>query len=445
MSFANKSFSIFKRDILLFVLNVFTSIIITRKLGPELLGIWVIISLIPGYAEAFGRTKFDLAAVYFIGKKKYIEKEVLYHLNIVAILTGFSIASLIFVFKDFLILLLFDGSSNNLTFIYAILPIIPLNFLFLNYSYLLISREDIKYYNFMIIIKAIVGSGGACLLLLLFDVGLWSVLMSSVLSVLIALILGIWRFNQTNVNSKIIFKLNKKLLKDFFNYSYKLYVGGLISSVNVFLMKSMLSIYLTPTKVAFFSLAQGRASLLDKIPGSVNVLLYPRVSNSNELESSKTTIKAFRLLLILSAFSAIILAIFIYPLVLVMYGEVYLPMVMPLIIILPGILLNGTASVFTSYFTGIGRSDLIMKLSIYPLIIQILLGLIFITKFGIFGAAISFTIAMSVFAIIQTYYFNNITNNSCKTLIPKREDFQFIINFIKLKFKKNDQTSNIKY
>ena len=210
-------------------------------------------------------------------------------------------------------------------------------------------------------------------------------------------------------------------------------------------MKSMLSIYLTPTKVAFFSLAQGRASLLDKIPGSVNVLLYPRVSNSNELESSKTTIKAFRLLLILSTFSAIILAIFIYPLVLVMYGEVYLPMVMPLIIILPGILLNGTASVFTSYFTGIGRSDLIMKLSIYPLIIQILLGLIFITKFGIFGAAISFTIAMSVFAIIQTYYFNNITNNSCKTLIPKREDFQFIINFIKLKFEKNDQTSNIKY
>mgnify|MGYP006086317091 CR=1 FL=1 len=297
----------------------------------------------------------------------------------------------------------------------------------------------------MIIIKAIVGSGGACLLLLLFDVGLWSVLMSSVLSVLIALILGIWRFNQTNVNSKIIFKLNKKLLKDFFNYSYKLYVGGLISAVNVFLMKSMLSIYLTPTKVAFFSLAQDRASLLDKIPGSVNVLLYPRVSNSNELESSKTTIKAFRLLLILSAFSAIILAIFIYPLVLVMYGEVYLPMVMPLIIILPGILLNGTASVFTSYFTGIGRSDLIMKLSIYPLIIQILLGLIFITKFGIFGAAISFTIAMSVFAIIQTYYFNNITNNSCKTLIPKREDFQYIINFIKLKFKKNDQTSNIKY
>ena len=69
MSFGAKSFSVFKRDILLLVLNVLTSVVIARKLGPDLLGLWVIVSLIPSYAEAFGRTKFDLAAVYFLGKK----------------------------------------------------------------------------------------------------------------------------------------------------------------------------------------------------------------------------------------------------------------------------------------------------------------------------------------------------------------------------------------
>mgnify|MGYP006093624521 CR=1 FL=1 len=438
MSFANKSFSVFKRDILLFVLNVFTSIVIARKLGPELLGIWVIVCLIPGYAEAFGRIKFDLAAVYFIGKKKYIENEVMFHLNIIAILTGIFIVALIFIFKDDIILLLFNGESKNLTLIYAILPIIPLNFLFLNYSYLLISREDVEYYNIMIVVKAIIGSGGACLLLLIFDLGLWSVLVSSVISVLVALILGIWRFNQMNVNSKMTYKLNKNLLKDFFNYSYKLYIGGLISFLNIYIMKSILSLYLSPAKVAFYSLAQDRATLLNKLPDAVNVLLYPRVSNSNELESSNSTIKAFRLLLILSTFSAIILAVFIYPLVLLMYGEAYLPIVMPLIIILPGVLVSGTASVFTSYFIGIGRSDLIMKLSIFPLILQIFLGFILIQKYSIFGAAFSFTIAMSMYGLIQTYYFIKISANSYKTLMPRQEDFLYIINFIKSKLNKND-------
>ena len=432
MSFAQKTFSIFKRDVLLFILNIFTSIVIARKLGPELLGIWVIISLIPSYAEAFGRTKFDLAAVYFIGKKKYIENEILYHLNLVAITTGISITVLILIFKDYINQFLFNGTPNSLTFIYAILPIISLNFLYLNYSYLLISREDIKYYNYMVIIKAIIGSGGACLLLLVFDFGLWSVLMASVLSVLIALIFGRWRFNKTNINSTRVFKLNTGLLIDFFNYSYKLYLGGIISYLNVYLMKSLLAIYMTPEKLAFYSMAQERATLLNKLPAAANVLLYPVVSRSNQSDSSISTIKAFKIILILGTLSSIIFAFLIKPLVYILYGELYLPMVIPFLIILPGILINGTCSVFTSYFTGSGRSDLVMKLSIFPLILQIILGFILIRYFGIFGAAFTFTLGMSFLSILQIFFFLKLSKTSFKELIPVSSDYIYIYNFFKL-------------
>ena len=433
MSFAQKSFSIFKRDILLFILNVFTSIIIARKLGPELLGIWIIISLIPSYAEAFGRTKFDLAAVYFIGKKKYTENETLYHLNIVAAISAIFIIAFIFFFDNYINQLLFNDTTNNLTLIYAILPIIPLNFFFLNYSYLLISREDIEYYNIMIIIKAIIGSGGACVLLLIFDLGLWSVIMASNFSVLIALIFGVWRFNKTNLDSKIIFKLNTDLLKDFFNYSYKLYFSGLIGYLNNYSMKLILSILLSPSKVAFFSLAQERANLLNKIPDAVNLLLYPRVSSSGEEESSLKTVKAFRILLILSFFSSILLAVFIYPLVLLMYGEAYIPMVIPFIIVLPGILIHGTSSVFISYFNGIGRSDLTMKLSFFPLISQLILGITLINYFGIIGAAFSFTLAMFFFGFLKIFFFIKTSKISLDEHIPVSSDYIYIIKFFKAK------------
>lgn len=438
MSFAKKSFSVFKRDVLLFILNVFTSIVIARKLGPELLGIWVIISLLPGYAEAFGRIKFDLAAVYFIGKKKYTENETLYHLNIVAAISAIFIIAFIFFFDNYINQLLFNDTTNNLTLIYAILPIIPLNFFFLNYSYLLISREDIKYYNIMIIIKAIIGSGGACVLLLIFDLGLWSVIMASNFSVLIALIFGVWRFNKTNLDSKIIFKLNTDLLKDFFNYSYKLYFSGLIGYLNNYSMKLILSILLSPSKVAFFSLAQERANLLNKIPDAVNLLLYPRVSSSGEEESSLKTVKAFRILLILSFFSSILLAVFIYPLVLLMYGEAYIPMVIPFIIVLPGILVHGTSSVFISYFNGIGRSDLTMKLSFFPLISQLILGIILINYFGIIGAAFSFTLAMFFFGFLKIFFFIKTSKISLEEHIPVSSDYIYIINFLKQKFSNYD-------
>ena len=436
MTFANKSFSIFKRDFFLFLLNVLTSIVIARVLGPELLGIWVIIMLIPGYAEAFGRTKFDLAAVYFIGKKKYTENEILYHLNIIAIVTGVSITSLIFFFRGNINQLLFGGDPNNLIFIYAILPIITLNFLYLNYSYLLISREDVKSFNNMIVIKAVIGSGGASLLLLFFDFGLWSVILTSVFSVLISLIYARWCFVKTNIDTKTVFKLNTGLLKEFFNYSYKLYVGGLISFLNTYLMKSLLSIYLSTLKVAFFSMAQDRATLLDKIPNAINTLLYPRISNSNQSDSSTSTIKAFKIILILSTLSSVILAILIKPLVLIMYGEPYLPMVLPFLIILPGILFNGATSVFTSYFTGSGRADLVMKLSIIPLILQIFLGFILIRNFDIIGAAVTFTFSMILFGLLQIFFFLKLSKISFKELITVSSEYSYIYNFFKLKILK---------
>ena len=285
----------------------------------------------------------------------------------------------------------------------------------------------------MIIIKAIIGSGGACVLLLIFDLGLWSVIMASNFSVLIALIFGVWRFNKKNLDSKIIFKLNKDLLKDFFNYSYKLYVSGLMGYLNNYSMKLILSIFLSPSKVAFFSLAQERANLLSKIPDAVNLLLYPRVSSSEEEESSLKTVKAFRILLILSFFSSILLAIFIYPLVLLMYGKAYIPMVIPFIIVLPGILVHGTSSVFVSYFNGIGRSDLTMKLSVFPLISQLIFGIIFINYFGIIGAAFSFTLAMFFFGFLKIFFFIKTSKISLKEHIPVSSDYIYIFNFFKLK------------
>jgi len=435
MSFADKTFSIFTRDIFLFVLNLLTSIVIARKLGPELLGVWVIIFLIPSYAEAFGRIKFDLAAVYFIGKNKYSQNEILYHLNFVALVTGLLITTIMLIFINPLNNLLFNGDSDKIILLLAILPHIILNFLNLNYTYLLIAIEDVKTYNKMVVIKAIISSGGASVLLLLFNCGIWSVIVTSVLAVLVSLIYGSYIFNKKIVKTNLNYKLNKQLLNDFFNYSHKLYIAGLISFLNNYIMTSILSVMLNSSKVAFFNIAKNRATLLEKIPSAVNVLLYPRVSNSSFEDSSNVSSRAFRIILILCFCSSIIASFLVKPAILIMYGEPYLPVVLPLLLIIPGVIFNGSTSVFTSYFTGIGRADIVMKLSIFPLIIQLILGFILINNLGVIGAALTFTFSMIVFGLIQIYYFVKISGNSFKVLIPTREDFVYLRNFIKSKLK----------
>ena len=70
MTITDKLFSIFTRDVVLFVTTLLTGVVIARYLGPEKLRIWTLLLLIPGYAEAFGRLQLDVSSVYTIGNHK---------------------------------------------------------------------------------------------------------------------------------------------------------------------------------------------------------------------------------------------------------------------------------------------------------------------------------------------------------------------------------------
>src|SRR3990172_2172297 len=86
MSIANKSFALFRRDTLIYTVSIVSGAIIARVLGPTTMGIWIILLMIPSYAEAFGRLKFDIAAVYFLGKDRHRLGEMTFILNVVALI-----------------------------------------------------------------------------------------------------------------------------------------------------------------------------------------------------------------------------------------------------------------------------------------------------------------------------------------------------------------------
>jgi hypothetical protein len=71
MTLSSNIYSIFQRDLLLFITNLATGVVTARTLGPAALGIWMILCLVPSYAEALGRTKADVASIYFIGQKTF--------------------------------------------------------------------------------------------------------------------------------------------------------------------------------------------------------------------------------------------------------------------------------------------------------------------------------------------------------------------------------------
>lgn len=430
MSLSTKSFSLLQRDIFLFFTNLVTGVVVARKLGPEIMGVWIILQMIPSYAEAFGRLKFDIAAIYFLGRGNYKIGDVVFTLNLLAIVTGLVIISTFLFWFDWFYSFLFSNSTtNHQLFVYLILIYIPIHFLFMNYTYLYIYREDVKTYNRMIVIKALFSSIVGIALLVFFDLGIAAVISSLILSTLIGLIYGASNFKYVKLKKP---SLNMQLIKDLLSYGLKLYVGGVISQLNSYITNLIVVFYLIPANVAFFNMAQSKGTLINKVPDAMSTILYSKISKIDNIQNSADlTAKAFRMAFLMLCFVGLLGMVLIKPTVFLLYGHSYLPMVPIFWIILPGLILSGAATVFNQYFVGIGRANISAKIPFFPLLIQVIVSLIMVPSIGIIGAAISLLISLLSVALIQIFIFLKITSFSLRNnLFLRKEDFQVLKAFV---------------
>ena len=94
ISLLSSAYSIMQRDIFIYALKILTGVIVARTLGPEILGIWVLLTLVSSYAEGFGRLKTDISSVYILGSEKAKPEEVLFSITLFAVITSFTIVSI---------------------------------------------------------------------------------------------------------------------------------------------------------------------------------------------------------------------------------------------------------------------------------------------------------------------------------------------------------------
>jgi len=280
----------------------------------------------------------------------------------------------------------------------------------------------------MIIINALVSSLLSITLLLLFDLGLWAVVGSTVLGTLLSLIYGIIALGAIGPTGKLF---NMPLLRDLFQYGSKLYTGGLIAYFQVYITNLLTVLYLVPTQVSFFSLARGFGQLMDRVPAALNTILFPQLAKTvDPKEAALIAARAFRLLLVLLIVVAVIAVILIHPAVHLMYGSAFLPLVVPFLILIPGIILSGATRPFMQYFMSVNRPGLGVTLPILPLAIQVALALLIIPMWGPTGAALAFTTGLVAFSLISCWIFLKLSGCTLRgDLMLRREDLRYLWRF----------------
>ena len=427
-SFSKSTFSIFKRDIFVFVLSFITSIFIARKLGPSILGIVSIFKIIISYSEALVRTKSDLASVYLIGKKKISLVDALSNLNLIAISSSSIFLCIVFFKFNFFYNLFFSQSNVNYKVQFFLLLLIsPLNFFYLNYSHIHITLSNIKDYNYMITINSVVNSFATLFFIYIYPISENSILVAHTLAPICSLLYGWYKLpNNLKNKGKANFTDSIRIIR----YGMQFYIVGLFSELQQSGSRLIAVAYLPVDLFGFLTQGQRLSLLLEKILSPVSTLLFPKISFSNKEEGIKTCCFAFRVSSIITLIALAIYLLLAKFIVLILFGNKFIEITKVIYYLTPCTLLTGLIGILNLYYAASGRVIIQAYIQIIPVLVQLILTYLLTNEYGLAGPLFATAANTSLYAFLSIIIYIKDTKINYSELIPRKSDFIFILNFL---------------
>jgi len=428
-SFSKDSLFTFLTNVFVFILGFSTIVIISRVLGPEGKGIYSLILLIPGLIISFASFGIGTANIYFTGNKKYEIKDIVGNSILLSILIG---AGSIFIFwvltqfpffKDFM-------EENKIASFYLWIMIftVPLSFLSSFLQGVIQGMQKINTYNVIRIFEAIIHLCGVFIILYLLGGGILAAIGSKIIAIFGLTISTLFIIKKMGIFK---FNLNKRLMKESFIYGSKIYLANAFSFLNYRLDMFLIAFFMNPFSVGIYSIAVGLSEKLFVVSGAFSTVLFPKISSSKNKEADDFSPKVARHTFFIFLLLALFLIITSYPLILIFFGRDFLPAVLPLIILMPGIIAFGVGGVLAADLSGRGKPHFAIIGSLTCLLINIPLNILLIPKWGIAGAAVASAIGYWADTLVVLIAFSRTSKKGPKEiLLIKKQDFRDYLRFI---------------
>jgi O-antigen/teichoic acid export membrane protein len=179
-------------------------------------------------------------------------------------------------------------------------------------------------------------------------------------------------------------------------------------------------------EVGHYAVAAAVVTVLSMIPWAVSSVLLPRVAAlSGEQDTEQSAFvegKALRHTVLVLVAAAVVLVPVLLVAVPLVYGEDFRPAATLAILLLPGIVLVGIASVLVSATAGRGHPRYAMLNGLIATPIAIALYVILIDSDGATGAAVASTIAYAVSFVLAAYFYRRATGTPLSIMLPTKTE-----------------------
>ncbi|NJO04529.1 MAG: oligosaccharide flippase family protein [Chloroflexaceae bacterium] len=167
----------------------------------------------------------------------------------------------------------------------------------------------------------------------------------------------------------------------------------------------IITYFLTEADVGYYSMSVNTGQLTWHFPIAISFVLLPMLASSSEskqsLEQTAMVARGTVVLMVVSVGAMGVCAQWLIPL---LYGPEYLPAVVPLLLLLPGMVSGGLSHILNDYLLVQRRQLQLIGISSAGLIITTTLNLMIIPVYGINGAAVVSSIGATFVALLTVLY-----------------------------------------
>lgn len=176
-----------------------------------------------------------------------------------------------------------------------------------------------------------------------------------------------------------------------------------------FLPIFIMGIYLTSSDIGIFNIAQQTTLLISFMLTSINLVFAPTISQFHSQKKFKE-LKGFyeettRWILTIGGFLSILL-ILNSNFIMRLFGDGYVNYGYILIVLAFGQLINASTGSSGYLLLMTGNQKLMLKFTLIQVIISVIMTILLVNQFGLFGGALSFALGMVIINILQVIYVN---------------------------------------
>lgn len=371
-----------------------TNIVVARTIGPEGKGLLSYLSYMLFLVMTLGGIGLQTAAVHNLGKGLFRKETVAGTQIVLSILAGLACAAAV--------LLLLPRLQGKIVLppglLLALLPILVLAIVQINGSGVMIGLGRIATHNRISLLGPLLWAAASVIALVLLRRDATFAAYAWLLTQIAAPIATIaWLARHARPSRDRMRACARSSLR----FGIDAYVANLLWALMLRLDGFLLGAMRGAERVGYYSVAVLLAELLWYFPSSLTLAMSRRMSADREEAALALACRASRVGLWFVASGSVAIAIVAVPVILLIYGEAFLPAARPLWILLPGVTAIAVAKPLSLYYTQQKGSPRVnAALSAIAVGTNLLLNLLWIPRHGPSGAAAASTVAYSLLALL---------------------------------------------